>query len=93
MKKKRNTLICIIVIFILLSNILIMYDSHVSVCTHIKCKQCLIIYNIKEIIKNICIIGFLAVLFISSQVINTILETLIYNFNKNLVRMKVQLNE
>ena len=94
MKKKINKLICIIIlIFILLSNILIMYDSHVSKCTHLNCKQCLIIYNIKEMIKCICIMYFLLLFLVSLKMLNNFIKIFTYNIYKNLVMLKVKLNE
>ena len=97
MKKKIIKLLrrlsCIIVIFIILGNVFISYDSHVVICNNENCERCLFIYNAKKMLKNFFFIKFISISLVSIFQIDKVMaifEEIIYG---NLVMMKVRLNE
>lgn len=93
---KNKVIICIlcaILVLLSINSIFISCDAHALECNYEECSKCLFIHNIQEILKNIFIITFLAILFIKLRLIKKIILFFNNILYTNLILMNVILNE
>ena len=95
-KRKYEIIIiitCLIFLFMFLIKTLISCDIHIHFNVGEECNYCLLISNIRELIKNVLMIGIIILLFIGINIIKKVVENDKNNIYTNLVWMKVRLNE
>ena len=95
-KRKYKIIIiitCLIFLLTLLLKTFIICDTHIHLNISEECNECLLIYNIRELIKNVFMIDIIIILFIGINIIRKVIEKNKNNIYINLVWMKVRLNE
>lgn len=86
-------ILCLVVLITLLSKTFIICDTHIHLNISEECNKCLLIYNIRELIKNILRIDIIILFFIGINIIRKVIENNKNNIYINLVWLKVRLNE
>ena len=84
---------CLIVLLTLITKTFLICDTHIHLNISEECNQCLLIYNIQELIKSVLMIDIIILLFIGINIIRKVIENNKNNIYINLVWMKVKLNE
>jgi len=95
-KRKYKTIkvvTCIVLLLICVLKMSIICDTHLHLNMKVDCNKCLLISNIRELIKNVLILEGIILLFIGFNIIRKVIGNNKNNIYINLVWMKIRLNE